>query len=91
MVCIPKSVTPSRILQNLQVCDFSLSEEDMRQVEALDRGERYIVPAVEVRRAGPDSSGNTAGETAHCVVQNNSDCKCGYNEFYWSGIWTGTS
>uniref|UniRef100_A0A8C4ZZD4 Aldo-keto reductase family 1, member A1a (aldehyde reductase) n=1 Tax=Gadus morhua TaxID=8049 RepID=A0A8C4ZZD4_GADMO len=47
VVCVPKSVTPSRILQNLQVCDFSLSEEDMRQVEALDRGERYIVPTVE--------------------------------------------
>ncbi|XP_059921670.1 aldo-keto reductase family 1 member A1-A [Gadus macrocephalus] len=47
VVCVPKSVTPSRIQQNLQVCDFSLSEEDMRQVEALDRGERYIVPAVE--------------------------------------------
>ncbi|CAL8262801.1 unnamed protein product [Boreogadus saida] len=47
VVCVPKSVTPSRIQQNLQVCDFSLSEEDVRQVEALDRGERYIVPAVE--------------------------------------------
>ena len=49
MVCIPKSVTPARIRQNLQVSDFSLSEEDVRRVAALDRGERYIVPAVEVR------------------------------------------
>ncbi|CAL8327268.1 unnamed protein product [Arctogadus glacialis] len=61
VVCVPKSVTPSRILQNLQVCDFSLSEEDVRQVEALGRGERYIVPAVEVRHAGPDSAGEHSG------------------------------
>ena len=48
VVCIPKSVTPSRIQQNLQVFDFSLSEEDMKQIDSINRNERFIVPAVEV-------------------------------------------
>uniref|UniRef100_A0A667YPC1 alcohol dehydrogenase (NADP(+)) n=1 Tax=Myripristis murdjan TaxID=586833 RepID=A0A667YPC1_9TELE len=47
VVCIPKSVTPSRIQQNLQVFDFSLSEDDMKQIESINRNERFIVPAVE--------------------------------------------
>lgn len=47
-MCIPKSVTPSRIQQNLQVFDFSLSEDDMKLIESFDRNERFIVPAVEV-------------------------------------------
>ncbi|XP_041741878.1 aldo-keto reductase family 1 member A1-A [Coregonus clupeaformis] len=47
VVCIPKSVTPSRIQQNLQVFDFSLSDEDMKQIESFNRNKRYIVPAVE--------------------------------------------
>lgn len=48
VVCIPKSVTPSRIQQNLQVFDFSLSEDDMKLIESFNRNERFIVPAVEV-------------------------------------------
>ncbi|CDQ66389.1 aldo-keto reductase family 1 member A1-A [Oncorhynchus tshawytscha] len=47
VVCIPKSVTPSRIQQNIQVFDFSLSDEDMKQMESFSRNERYIVPSVE--------------------------------------------
>ncbi|KAI3372902.1 hypothetical protein L3Q82_023346, partial [Scortum barcoo] len=47
VVCIPKSVTPSRIQQNLQVFDFSLSEDDMKLIESFNRNERLIVPAVE--------------------------------------------
>ncbi|KAK9522691.1 hypothetical protein VZT92_019139 [Zoarces viviparus] len=47
VVCIPKSVTPSRIQQNLQVFDFSLSEDDMKLIETFNRNERFIVPAVE--------------------------------------------
>lgn len=46
VVCIPKSVTPSRIQQNLQVFDFSLSEGDLKLIESLNRNERFIVPAV---------------------------------------------
>ncbi|XP_029999868.1 aldo-keto reductase family 1 member A1-A isoform X2 [Sphaeramia orbicularis] len=47
VVCIPKSVTPSRIQQNLQVFDFSLSDNDMILIESFNRNERFIVPAVE--------------------------------------------
>ena len=39
-VVIPKSVTPERIRQNFAVFDFELSEDEMRAIEALDRGQR---------------------------------------------------
>ncbi|MFI5919128.1 aldo/keto reductase [Streptomyces anulatus] len=39
-VVIPKSVTPERIRQNIDVFDFALSAADMDAVAALDRGMR---------------------------------------------------
>lgn len=48
VVTIPKSVTESRIQENLQVFDFSLQPEEMKDITALNKDWRYIVPMVEV-------------------------------------------
>jgi 2,5-diketo-D-gluconate reductase A len=39
-VVIPKSVTPERIDENLDVFDFELTDADMRAIATLERGER---------------------------------------------------
>ena len=39
-VVIPKSVTPSRIRENIDVADFALDGGDMAAIAGLDRGER---------------------------------------------------
>jgi 2,5-diketo-D-gluconate reductase A len=39
-VVIPKSVTPSRIEENLSVFDFELGQDEMDRLSELDRGER---------------------------------------------------
>lgn len=41
LVVIPKSVTPSRIEDNFNVFDFSISAQDMAIIDALNRDERF--------------------------------------------------
>jgi len=43
---IPKSVTPARIQSNFDVFDFSLSEQDMAEIETFDRNWRCCVPCI---------------------------------------------
>ncbi|WTJ88145.1 aldo/keto reductase [Streptomyces sp. NBC_01538] len=50
-VVIPKSVTPSRIKENIEVFDFSLDTEDLAAISALN----------EDRRTGPDPATFEAG------------------------------
>jgi len=38
VITIPKSVTKSRIIDNFNVLDFTLTEQDMKEVESLDKG-----------------------------------------------------
>jgi len=45
VIVIPKSVTPSRIQENADI--FSLTEEEMTQIDSLDRNFRFIVPVIE--------------------------------------------
>lgn len=43
VVVIPKSVHEQRIKENIDVFDFSLTEEEMKQIETLDSGRSEIV------------------------------------------------
>lgn len=40
IIIIPKSVTPSRIDENLDIFDFQLSDKEMQAIDALNRDER---------------------------------------------------
>lgn len=40
LIVIPKSSNPDRIRQNIDVFDFELNDEDMSQIDSLDRQER---------------------------------------------------
>ena len=42
---IPKSVHPGRLKENLDAAELSLAPDDMRAIEGLDRGRRYITGA----------------------------------------------
>lgn len=44
IVCIPKSVTPSRIISNSEIFDFTISDEDMSKINGLSRGTKYLYP-----------------------------------------------
>ncbi|XP_061662922.1 aldo-keto reductase family 1 member D1-like [Syngnathoides biaculeatus] len=42
VVVIPKSFNPHRIRENFQIFDFSISEEDMKTIEGLNKNIRFV-------------------------------------------------
>ncbi|XP_038609887.1 aldo-keto reductase family 1 member D1 isoform X2 [Tachyglossus aculeatus] len=42
VVVIPKSFSEARIRENFQIFDFSLTDEEMEAIEALNKGVRYV-------------------------------------------------
>jgi diketogulonate reductase-like aldo/keto reductase len=43
-VVIPKSVTPERIKENIDIFDFELSDADMKKIKELDKNLRFVDP-----------------------------------------------
>lgn len=41
VIIIPKSVTPARIKENMELFDFALNHEDMEQINSLNKNERF--------------------------------------------------
>ena len=42
---IPKSIKPERLAQNIDIYNFTLSDEDMKSIDALDKHRRFNNPA----------------------------------------------
>lgn len=42
IVVIPKSVTPSRIKENADIFDFELTDEEMEQINQIDKNTRFF-------------------------------------------------
>ena len=55
---IPKSSSPERLRQNLDVCSFDLSEQELKDISALDRGFRFNDP-LNVSLASPPPTHQT--------------------------------
>jgi len=44
---IPRSVNPQHIRENIEIFDFSLTNEEMREIDTLDKGRRYFNMSLE--------------------------------------------
>lgn len=52
-VVIPKSTNPERIQQNLGALDITLSQEDMAEIEKLNRNRRYVAGSFWIMEGSP--------------------------------------
>ena len=50
IVAIPKSVNPERIRQNMDIFDFSLTEDEMHEIQALDTGKTLFTEHTDPER-----------------------------------------
>ena len=50
IVCIPKTVKPERMAQNMDVFDFTLSDEDIKAIESLDTGVSHFLIIAHLKR-----------------------------------------
>lgn len=41
---IPKTIKPERLIENISIFDFSLTDEEMKAIAALNKNERYNDP-----------------------------------------------
>jgi diketogulonate reductase-like aldo/keto reductase len=48
VVVIPKSVSPARIAQNLDICDFQLTQEDLDKIATINRNWRCNEPVIKI-------------------------------------------
>ncbi|MEV7451135.1 aldo/keto reductase, partial [Streptomyces nigra] len=60
-VVIPKSVTPSRIKENIDVFDFSLDDEDLAAISALNEDRRLGLSARPLLPLGPRGAARAPG------------------------------
>lgn len=54
IVCIPKSVTKERIIQNMNIWNFELSDEDMKELMNLNNGFRFCRFNIQGLDSAPD-------------------------------------
>jgi len=66
IVCIPKSVTPARIVANSEIFDFTISDDDMSKINGLTRGIKYVYPdAFESSKFFPFNKENKSAHPAN--------------------------
>lgn len=58
IVVLPKSSSESRMIENLSITDFSLSDDEMEQINGLNRGERVGLDPDDVYVRGMDALKN---------------------------------
>lgn len=46
-IVFPRSTNPQHIAENIDIFDFSLTEEEMDKIRALDKGKRFFTMTLE--------------------------------------------